>query len=61
MRIRFLGKSMPELFKELNEIFDDQPNAAKWAFWAKSFINQKTVCFTTFTFSWIQDLRLAEF
>jgi hypothetical protein len=25
MRLRFLGKSMPELFKELNEIFSDQP------------------------------------
>jgi hypothetical protein len=27
MRIRFLGKSMPELFKELNEIFYDQPGS----------------------------------
>jgi hypothetical protein len=60
MRIRFLGKSMPEPFKELNEIYD-QPNAAKWAFWAKSFINPKTVCFVANTFSWIADPRLAEF
>ncbi len=27
MRIRFLGKSMHELFKELNEIFYDQPGS----------------------------------
>jgi hypothetical protein len=27
MRIRFFGKSMPELFKELNEIFYDQPGS----------------------------------
>jgi hypothetical protein len=29
MRIRFLGKSMPELFKELNEIFYDQPGSRR--------------------------------
>jgi hypothetical protein len=36
-------------------------HCGKNGFGAKSFISQKTVCFTTVIFSWIQDPRMSEF